>query len=138
MRLFPPGAQLAANSVLVVALNGSAFRQEFGLDPQFEIVDSDPAIPNLLDDPAWGDPEALFQLGNSGDEILLRRPDGLPVDVVTYGDGAYPGVAGCPLLVAPNRNLERNPYWNDSDVCPNDFRAWPFPSPGRLPQASGR
>jgi hypothetical protein len=132
MRLFPAGAQLPANSVLVVALNGSAFRDEFGLNPQFEVVDSDPAIPNMLDDPAWGDPEALFQLGNSGDEILLRQGKWM-VDVVTYGDGGYPGIVGCALLVAPARTLERYPYWTDSDVCPVDFRPWPFPSPGRLP-----
>ncbi len=138
MRLFPAGAQLPANGVLVVALSGSAFREEFKLNPQFEIVDSDPTIPNMLDDPNWGDPEALFQLGNNGDEVLLRGPDGLMIDVVTYGNGAYPGVVGCPLLVDTARTLERFPYWIDTDVCPNDFRAWPFPSPGRLPQALNR
>jgi hypothetical protein len=132
MRLFPPGVIIPAYGTVVVALNGVAFRQEFGLNPHLEIVNSDPAVPDMIDDPEWGDPEALFQLGNSGDEILLRQGDWV-VDVVTCGDGGYPGVVGCPLLVAPARSLERNPYWNDTDVCPVDFRAWPFPSPGKLP-----
>jgi phosphatidylserine/phosphatidylglycerophosphate/cardiolipin synthase-like enzyme len=132
MRLFPPGTIIPANATLVVALSGAAFRDEFGLDPQFEIVDSDPAVPDMIDEPDWGDPEALFQLGNSGDEVLLRRGDWM-VDVVTYGDGGYPGMVRCDLLVPPAHTLERHPYWNDTDVCPVDFRAWPFPSPGHLP-----
>jgi hypothetical protein len=109
-----------------------AFREVFNAEPDVEIVDSDPAVPDMLDDPYWGDPEALFQLGNAGDEILLIRWDGL-VDVVTYGAGYHSEVVGCPLLVAPARVLERVPYWRDSDVCPTDFRAWAFPSPGQLP-----
>ncbi len=132
MRRFPPGAMLPAHGTLVVTISAVAFREAFGGAPDYEIVDSDPLVPDLIDDPAWGDPEALFQLGNSGDEVILRAPDGWE-DVVTYGDGGYPGVAGCPLLTPPNHTLERYPYWLDSNNCPVDFRAWPFPSPGELP-----
>ena len=130
MRHFPPGVVVPPGGVVVVTLSAAAFREEFGVAPQFEIVDSDPAVPDLIDDPAWGDPAALFQLGNAGDEVMLIRWDGL-VDVVTYGSGYHGGVAGCGLLVAPQRTLERRPYWRDSDSCPADFRAWAFPSPGR-------
>jgi phosphatidylserine/phosphatidylglycerophosphate/cardiolipin synthase-like enzyme len=133
MRHFPPGVVVSPGGVVVVTLSAAAFRDEFGVAPQFEIIDSDPAVPDLLDDPAWGDPAALFQLGNGGDEVLLIRWDGL-VDVVTYGAGYHAGVVGCGLLVAPARTLERRPYWRDSDSCPADFRAWAFPSPGSLPQ----
>jgi hypothetical protein len=132
MRHFPAGTIIPARSALVVTISAVAFREAFGAEPQFEIVDSDPAVPELIDDPAWGDPEALFQLGNGGDEVLLIRWDGL-VDVVTYGSGFHSAVAGCGLLVAPARTLERVPYWRDTDNCPADFRAWAFPSPGRLP-----
>ena len=131
MRHFPPGVVLPPGGVVVVALSAAAFRAEFGGAPQFEILDSDPAVPDLLDDPAWGDPAALFQLGNTGDEVLLIRWDGL-VDVVTYGAGYHSGVVGCGLVVAPARTLERRPYWRDTDSCPADFRAWPFPSPGAV------
>ena len=132
MRHFPAGTVLPANGTLIVTISAAAFRAEFGIVPQFEIVDSDPTVPELIDDPAWGDPEALFRLGNSGDEVLLIRWDGL-VDVVTYGDGYHSAVVGCPLLVPPARSLERYPYWRDTDDCAADFRAWAFPSPGRLP-----
>ncbi len=132
MRHFPAGTILPAGGVLIVSISATAFREEFGVAPQFEIVDSDPAVPELIDDPAWGDPKALFQLGNAGDEVLLIRWDGL-VDVVTYGAGYHPAVAGCGLLVAPARVLERVPYWRDTNNCPVDFRPWAFASPGRLP-----
>ena len=129
MRHFPPGVVVPPGGVVVVTLSAVAFREAFDAEPQFEIVNSDPAVPDLIDDPAWGDPAALFQLGNAGDEVLLIRWDGL-VDVVTYGSGYHGGVVGCGLLVAPERTLERRPYWRDSDSCPGDFRGWAFASPG--------
>ena len=129
---FPPGLVLPAHDALVVTLSAVAFREAFNTEPDLEIINSDPAVPDMLNDPFWGDPEALFQLGNGGDEVVLIRWDGL-VDVVTYGAGFHSAVVGCPLLVPPARVLERVPYWADSDVCPVDFRAWPLPSPGKLP-----
>ncbi len=117
--------------MLTVWISAVAFREEFGVEPDLEIVNSDPAVPDMIDDPAWGDPAALFRLGNNGDEVLLWRV-GL-LDVVTYGDGYHSAVTGCPLLVPPARSLQRYPPWDDTDDCPHDFRGWPFPSPGRVP-----
>ena len=54
-------------------------------------------------------------------------------DAVVYGSGTLPGMNSCPLLVGVNHSLERYPYWRDTDSCPDDFRDWPFPSPGQLP-----
>src|SRR5690606_9927162 len=108
------------------------FRAQFGYDPDFEILDSDPAVPDLPDDPAWGDPATFLQLGNSGDEIILRSPAGVVIDVVTYGDGVYPGVVACGLLPTAGYSLERWPYWLDIGDCSTDFRAWPLPTPGYL------
>ena len=70
-RFFPPGTIIAARRPLVVTLSAVAFRAQFGATPDLEIVDSDPLVPDMIDDPTWGDPEALFQLGNSGDEVVL-------------------------------------------------------------------
>lgn len=131
-RTFPPGTVIPPYSALVVTLSAVAFRDVYGVEPDLEVVNSDPSVPDMIDDPAWGDPKAVFQLGNSGDEVLLWREDTL-IDVVAYGDGGHPAVVRCALLVPPARTLERYPYWDDTDVCPNDFRGWPFPSPGRLP-----
>jgi hypothetical protein len=133
VRRFPPGTTLAPGATLVVATTATAFRATYGFDPHFEVVDTDPAVPDLLDDPTWGDPATFLQLGNQGDEVILRDTADQVVDVVTYGSGAYPGFIACALVGAPNQSLERFPYWRSTGDCSADFRAWPFPNPGLLP-----
>ncbi|MEW5986590.1 MAG: lamin tail domain-containing protein [Chloroflexota bacterium] len=132
VRRFPAGTTLPPGGVLVVALAATTFEAEYGFPPDFEILNTDPAVPDLIDDPAWGDPAALLQLGNEGDEVILRDAADQPVDVVTYGTGSYPGVVSCALVTA-GHSLERYPYWRDRDDCPADFRDWPFPNPGSIP-----
>lgn len=132
-RQFPAGTSVAPGETLVVALSASGFSLRFGFLPQFEILDSHDGVTNLIDDDRWGDPAAILQMGNEGDEVILRSPSGATVDVLAYGSGAYPGVVACPAVEAPGYALERVPYWRDSDNCAHDFRAWPLPSPGALP-----
>lgn len=134
VRRFPAGTILPPQGTLVVAFSAADFEAAYGRLPDFEIYGSDPRVPDLPDDPAWGDSAALLQLGNSGDEILLRNPAGVVVDVVAYGSGSHPQVISCPLLSASGHSLERYPYWRDSDNCLADFRDWPLPGPGLLPK----
>lgn len=133
VRRFPNGTMLPGGSVLVVATTANAFNVEFGINPNFEILESDPMVPNLIDDPSWGDTSTYLQLGNNGDELLLRNPSNQVVDVVTYGSGSFPGVTACPLVVLANASLERFPFWRDTDDCSYDFRENAFPTPGTLP-----
>jgi len=131
-RFFPPGTIIPPGGVLVMTISAEAFRAEYRVEPDLEILPTNPRVPDMIDDPAWGNPKALFQLANHGDEVLLWRGEEL-VDVIAYGDGGHPAVVRCSLLEYPNRSLQRDPYWDDTDDCPNDFRGWPFPSPGRVP-----
>jgi phosphatidylserine/phosphatidylglycerophosphate/cardiolipin synthase-like enzyme len=133
VRSFPAGTSIAPGSTLVVAASATAFRALFGHDPDLEILNTAAHVPDMIDDPSWGDPAAWLQLGNGGDEVILRDPYGRPVDVVAYGTGQFPGVIACGLVQIANASLERIPYWRDSDDCPADFREWPFPNPGSLP-----
>jgi hypothetical protein len=133
VRRFPAGTTLAPAATLVVATTATAFRAEYGFDPDFEIVGTDAAVPDLIDDPGWGDPQALLQLANGGDEVILRNAAEQAVDVVTYGSGNFPGVVACALVLTSGHSLERFPYWRDTNNCPADFRGWPFPNPGSLP-----
>jgi hypothetical protein len=132
LRIFPHDTWLAPRSTLVIAFAAANFQAAYGRLPDFEIYDSDPRVPDLLDDVVWGDPAAILQLGNGGDEVLLRDPNGRVVDAVAYGSGSHPQVESCPLLPAAGYSLERNPYWRDTDDCPADFRDWPLPNPGEL------
>jgi hypothetical protein len=133
VRRFPSGTVLSPGQTLVVATSATAFQAEFGLAPDFEIIDTDVMVPDLIDDVNWGDPGALLQFGNLGDEVILRDGNDTAVDVLTYGTGSYPGNMACPLVTTPNTSLERFPYWRDTDDCSADFRPWPFPNPGVLP-----
>ena len=133
MRRFPSGTTIAPNSTLVIATSATAFRAEHSQNPDFEILSTDPTVPDLIDDPSWGDPNALLQLANGGDEVILRDAANQVVDVITYGTGSYPGITPCPPVSTSNHSLERFPYNIDTDDCAADFRDWPFPNPGTLP-----
>jgi hypothetical protein len=133
VRRFPPGAILPPGGTLVVATSATAFFGVYHFNPDYEILATDPLVPDLVDDLNWGDPATFLQLGNQGDEVLLRDPADQVVDVVTYGVGSYPGVVACALVTAANHSLERYPSWRDTDDCSADFRDWPFPNPGSLP-----
>jgi cardiolipin synthase A/B len=134
MRLFPPGTIMQPGETLVIATSATVFAARYGFKPHFEVVASDTAVPTLAKVAGWGHPDAILQLGNQGDELLLRDATGQLIDVLVYGSGFYPGVSACPLVSASNRSLERYPFWRHSGNCAADFREWPFPNPGSLPQ----
>jgi cardiolipin synthase A/B len=133
MRVFPEGSVLQPGKTVVIATTATAFRTMFGFNPDFEILESDTTVPTLMKDPNWGHPNAFLQLANHGDEVILRNAAGEVIDVVVYGAGYYPGVEACPLVSAPQRSLERYPYWRHTGHCATDFREWAFPNPGSLP-----
>jgi phosphatidylserine/phosphatidylglycerophosphate/cardiolipin synthase-like enzyme len=133
LRRFPLETTIQAGEVLIIATSGYGFWQEYGLWPDFEILETSEMVPNLVDDPTWGDPSTFLRLGNLGDEVILRDRNDLIIDAVVYGSGELPGTIRCLLLSGTNHSLERYPYWRDTDSCPDDFRDWPFPSPGQLP-----
>ena len=132
-RRFPAGTSLAPGGTLVVATAATAFKAEFGVNPDFEILSTDAAVPDMIDDPAWGDPNALLQLANGGDEVILRNPADQIVDAIAYGSGQIAGQTSCALVATSNHSLERYPSWRDTDDCSADFRDWPFPNPNALP-----
>ena len=133
VRKFPANTILNPGEVIVITTSAIDFFETYHQWPDFEILETKGEVPNLIDDPTWGDPEAHFRLGNQGDEVILRDENDKIIDLVTYGTGSYPDQIPCPLLPSANYSLERLPYWQDSDNCPEDFRQWPYPSPGNTP-----
>jgi hypothetical protein len=127
---FPAGATLVAEGVIVVVqqANDVAFTPdyEFLIDPNRDA----PGVRNMSAAGSW-DGFGLA-LGNAGDEVLLLDGDQRPVDVVTYGDGEYPGVIPHPGVSAQERSLERRPPREDTDDCGRDFYERYPPTPGGL------
>ena len=134
LRHFPVGTQLLPHTTLVIALSASAYFNEYGEYPNFEILDTVTAVTTLRDNPDWGDPSTYLQLGNSGDVLFVRDAAGQVIDVMVYGDRVYNDLQACPLVVLGGASLERDPYWRDTAVCPTDFREQAFPTPNELPQ----
>jgi phosphatidylserine/phosphatidylglycerophosphate/cardiolipin synthase-like enzyme len=132
VRRFPAGTMLVPRTALVVATTATGFFTEFGKNPDFEILNTDAAVPSLIDDPNWGSTNTYLQLGNAGDEVILRNANNQVIDVITYGSGSYPGVTACSLITLLNASLERNPFWRDTDDCTVDFFENAFPTPGTL------
>jgi len=132
VRRFPDGTVLSPHQTFVIATTASAFFAEFNTYPDFEILETITAVPNLIDDPTWGDPATFFRMGNNGDVIILRDENDQVIDVVSYGTGNYPSVTSCPLVIIFGAVLERYPYWQDTNDCISDFREWPFPTPGQV------
>ncbi|MEI2609694.1 MAG: phospholipase D-like domain-containing protein [Candidatus Promineifilaceae bacterium] len=133
VRRFPVGTTIPANGIIVIATTATGFYTQFGFNPHFEVTNTDPTVPDLIDDPAWGDAAAIIQLSNTGDELILRSANDQTVDALAYGTGTFPGLISCPLVSTTNHSLERYPYWRDTNNCPTDFRDWAFPNPGALP-----
>lgn len=132
LRRFPAGTVLAGGETIVVAQQATAFADKYGFPPTFEILETDAAVPNLVDDLAWGDPATFLQFGNLGDIIYLRDTQDQAIDVIFYGNKSYPTGASC-TAVASGHSLRRRPYWRDTDDCARDFEDWPSPDPGLLP-----
>lgn len=132
LRRFPVGVILPPGGVVVIAQQATAFFDTFKFDPHFEILNSSEQVPDLLDDPGWGDPNQFLRLGNQGDVVLLRDSEDQVIDVVGYGSRVFEERLSCEL-VPPGHSLRRRPFWRDTAHCPNDFEIWPAPDPGKLP-----
>jgi hypothetical protein len=131
MYRFPEGTTLAPRQILVVAASAAAFQHTYGWDPDLEFYGTDPDVPDMIRFLSWGIGE--WALRGAGDEVLLLDALNRPVDVLVYGDGAFPEVIPHPGVSLFTHSLERYPPWFDTDDCTIDFRDWPFPNPGELP-----
>ncbi|MEA3308023.1 MAG: lamin tail domain-containing protein, partial [Chloroflexota bacterium] len=126
MYRFPDGAVIAPGQVIVVAYNGTDVPEA-----DYEMYDFSGAIPNMVRYPNWGDPNYDWGLRNAGDQVLLLGPTDQPVDVVVWGDAAYPGVIPHPGVVVWSNSLQRFPPAVDTDDCNVDFREFAV-TPGKV------
>ena len=127
---FPPGATLVPEGVIVLAQQAADV--PFVPDYKF-LIDAnrgDAAVPDMVPIGAW-DGFGLA-LGNPGDEVLLLDVDQAPVDVLTYGERAYPGVVPHPGGRDEGHSLERQPPRQDTDDCSRDFFDRYPPTPGEM------
>lgn len=125
---FPEGAVLAPGAVVVVAQTAVGFRALFGFDPDYELVDTDTAVPDMA--PNLARAAGPFVLNNGGDEVILLAADGRLLDAVSYGDSALilnPAIPG----VYPGQSIARIPAFCDGDTAA-DWQPQTTPTPGQM------
>lgn len=138
--LFPGGAVLPPGGVIVVAQQAADVAPlvpnfEFLLDPNRDLI----TVTNMVPiSPTW---EGFgLELGNPGDEVLLRDAAGRLVDALVWGTGNYTatGVLPHPGVSIGGHSLERRPAMYDTDDCSRDFFDRYPPDPGRVSNVRAR
>jgi predicted extracellular nuclease len=126
MKRFPEDAAIEPGQVVVVAQTAVGFRRLYGFNPDYEISDSDEAVPDMRRYLLWASGDVA--IANDGDEVLLLDGDGVIIDGLNYGDSNYfftPAIAD----VVAGVSLERNPANCDSDSAA-DWQPQTQPTPG--------
>lgn len=118
---FPAGLTIAPSARREIARDGAAYLATTGLAPDAEFV-AGTAAPEMI---ATGWTSGAFNLGDTGDEVLLFDARDTLVDVATYGTGSFAGVTPH-LVVSAGQVLARLSFFPDTDDCVSDFlSAWP-------------
>jgi hypothetical protein len=128
MYKFPEGARIVSGGVIVIAAQASSFQTGYGLDPDFEVVDSDAAIPNLEKYTRWA--SGTIYLSNTGDEVLLLDGTDSFVDVVSWGSSIF-AFSPSVKLAGSGHSLERFPANMDTNMA-GDWREQASPGPGSV------
>jgi len=128
MYLFPDGAAAEAGAVILVANQAAAFEADYGFKPDYELVESDAAVPNLVKYTAWA--TGSIGLSNTGDEVLLLDGEDALLDVLSWGSSTWAFDPAAPD-VAAGHSLERDPANADTDTAA-DWVDQGAPDPGRV------
>jgi endonuclease/exonuclease/phosphatase family metal-dependent hydrolase len=128
MLRFPEGSEIVAGEAIVVARTAVGFRALFGINPDYEVQDTDALVPDMLVDAQWA--SGQFALANDGDEIILLDDQGDIIDALSYGDSTVFFTPSIPLLVS-GQSAERSPAICDTDSAA-DWHPQSIPAPGEL------
>jgi hypothetical protein len=129
MLQFPVGYLIEPGQVMIVASQALAFHKQFGMNPDFEMRESDPEVPTLPKYTAWAG--GGVELSNGGDEVLILGEQDQVVDAVSWGSSTFafnPSVKA----VKEGYSIERAPANLDTDSAA-DWRASDSPFPWRIP-----
>jgi hypothetical protein len=131
MLLFPPGATIAPGQIILVANLASTFSLTYGFNPDFEMRESDPNVPNLTKYSSWG--SGSVSLNNLGDEVLLLDAADNLVDAVSWGSSPWAFDPPVPS-VGDGHSIERYPPTQDTNSAA-DWVDRSTPAPGQIGMA---
>ena len=128
MYSFPTGSSINPDAFLVVANRAVSFYALYGKNPDFELIESDSLVPNLIKYTTWAN--GSVNLSNTGDEVLLLDGTDSVIDAVVYGGGSYDSIIAYPGVVKSGHSIERLSKGGDTDNCATDFVNQATPTPG--------
>jgi hypothetical protein len=128
MYQFPPEASIPPEGVIVIALKATGFYALYGFNPDYEVTDTDPSVPDMIKYSAWA--TGKIALSNSGDEVLILDEGDAIVDAMSYGDATTFFDPPCPDVIT-GHSLERSPANVDTDTA-DDWIDQEFPNPGSV------
>lgn len=128
MYLFPEGASLAPGQVIVIANRGNVFLARYGFRPDYELVGSDSAVPDMVKYANWAVGAVL--LANDGDDVLVLDWSDQVIDALSWQTSTWAFNPPAPD-VPEGHSLERYPGNQDSDST-IDWRDQPLPVPGQV------
>jgi hypothetical protein len=128
MSAFPEPACLSPGSVFIAAHASQSFQAVHGFPADYELVDSDPDVPDLIAYSVWG--AGSVSLNNSGDEVLLLDRDNRILDAVSWGSSSWAFNPPVPVVLE-DHSIERYPASQDTDTSA-DWREQPAPDPGAV------
>lgn len=123
---FPDGALVEPNQVIIVAQTAAGFRKLYGIAPDYEMLDTEADVPDMILYAAWAG--GTVGLSNGGDEVLLLDALDNVVDAINYGDSVHyfsPAIGG----VLRGQSIERVPASCDTD-SPGDWQPQRTTTPG--------
>jgi hypothetical protein len=131
MLIFPPGSSIQAGEVIILAKlanQGEDFKTVYGFYPDYEIYDTQLAVPDMVKYSSWG--TGSVNLSNSGDDVFLMDASLDLVDAVSWGSSDFAFNPSVPL-VAEGNSIERRPADQDTNSS-HDWMEQVNPNPGDI------
>ncbi|MEM7330771.1 MAG: lamin tail domain-containing protein [Chloroflexota bacterium] len=125
MLRFPEGMIIQPQQAIIIAQTAAGFRAIYGFNPNFEVMESDTAVPNMRRSLLWSTGE--LALGNDGDELLLLQGPKI-IDAINYEDRT---TFFAPAISEAFRgqSIERHPANCDTNSAA-DWQTAVSPTPG--------
>jgi len=128
MYRFPDDRYIASGEVILLANQASIFLSQYGFFPDFELIETDPQVPNLIKYSAWAN--GSINLSNGGDDVLLLNGEDQILDAVSWDASEF---AFDPPVdpVDEGHSIERRPADHDSNTS-LDWFDQSNPAPGQV------
>lgn len=128
MYIFPDDSIIKPGQVVVIATRAANFTAVFGSLPDYEIIPSDPVVPNMSKFRNWA--TGNTNLGNGGDEVIILNEENTIIDAVSWKSSTFafdPSVEGVP----EGSSISRKPANLDHNTA-LDWVELSSPSPGTV------